>query len=345
MNRGTHLWFNGQIRPVAETQISLFTHALHYGMGAFEGIRAYQQVDGRGAIFRLHDHLVRLLDTCKILDLKVPYSLEQLTQAALAVCQANQFLECYLRPIVFIGDGPLGLHPGKEPPIDVAILSWKWGHYLGAEGVRKGARLKISSFIRPHVNSSMTKGKITGQYVNGVLAKREAVSLGYDEALLLDPEGYLTEGSGENLFIVKNGVLKTTPLNSILNGLTRQTVLDYCKFKKIEVQEARFTRDEIWCADEVFLTGTAAEITPIRDIDHCTIGASCPGPITAQLQKSFHQMVRGEMPEFTQSWLTPIPSLSLALQQTAAPPTASLTTTTTGTLVGAPLVRSQEIGL
>lgn len=306
MARGTQVWFNGKILPVEQAKISLFTHALHYGVGAFEGIRAYKQKSGSGAVFRLTEHLERLLESCKILDLKIPYSLEDLTQATLATCKANGFEECYIRPIVFTADGPLGVYPGATPPVDIAILNWEWGSYLGDDGANAGARLKVSSFIRPHVNSAMTKGKITGQYVNGVMAKREAINAGYDEALLLDPEGYLTEGSGENLFMIKKGVIKTTPLTSILNGITRATVLEYFQHQKLPLVETRFTRDELWCADEVFLTGTAAEITPVREIDGRAIGAGKPGPITLKLKKDFQALVRGDLPEYGKSWLTPI---------------------------------------
>jgi branched-chain amino acid aminotransferase len=310
MARGTQVWLNGKILPAEEAKISLFTHALHYGVGAFEGIRAYQQPSGKGAIFRLREHLERLFDSCKILGIEIPFTLDQLTDATRATCRANQFQECYIRPIVYIGDGPLGVNPGNTPPIDVAILNWEWGSYLGDQGKEQGTRLKISSFIRPHVNSSMTKGKITGQYVNSVMAKKEAIAAGFDEALLLDAEGFLTEGSGENLFVVKDGIIKTTALTSILNGITRKTVMTYLNSRKYTVQEARFTRDELWCADEVFLTGTAAEITPVREIDYRPIGKGSylgkPGPITQEIQKAYHGMVRGELPELSKNWLTPI---------------------------------------
>ncbi|OFZ21642.1 MAG: branched chain amino acid aminotransferase [Bdellovibrionales bacterium GWB1_55_8] len=306
MARGTHVWINGKILPAEEAKISLFTHGLHYGTGAFEGIRAYKQKAGGGAIFRLREHLERLIESCKILDLKVPYSIDELVKASTETCKANKFEECYLRPIIFIADGPLGVHPGANPAVDVAMLTWEWGSYLGDKGINEGARLKVSSFVRPHVNSSMTKGKITGQYVNGVLAKREALAAGYDEALMLDPDGFLTEGTGENLFMIKNGIIKTTSLTSILNGITRQTVIEYLRHKGHNLVESRFTRDELWCADEVFLTGTAAEITPIREIDGRTIGAGKPGPITAKLQKDYAAMVRGELPEYGKGWLTPI---------------------------------------
>jgi branched-chain amino acid aminotransferase len=288
---------DGKILPAEEAKISLFTHTLHYGAGAFEGIRAYKQKKGGGAVFRLREHSQRLLESCKILDLKIPYSLDDINLAILEACKANQFEECYIRPIVFIGDETLGVYPGPTPKVHLAILTWEWGSYLGDKGVSEGVRMKTSSFIRPHVNSSMTKGKITGQYVNGVLAKREARSTGFDEALLLDAEGYLTEGSGENLFMVKDGKVKTTPLNAILNGITRQTIMSYLQFKKIPIIEARFTRDELWCADEVFLTGTAVEVTPVREIDQRTIGIGKPGPITTSVMKDYHGIVRGEYPK------------------------------------------------
>ena len=309
MARGSHVWFNGQILPVESAKISLFTHALHYGVGAFEGIRAYKQSKGGGGVFRLVEHIERLFESCKILDIKIPYSPEQVQTAILETCKSNGFEECYVRPIVFIGDGPLGVNPGPTPPIDLAVLNWEWGSYLGQAGMQEGTRLKISSFIRPHVNSSMTKGKITGQYVNSVMAKREAIAEGFDEALLLDAEGFLTEGSGENIFIIKDGVVKTTPLVSILNGITRRTVMDYFSHKGISVTETKFTRDELWCADEIFLTGTAAEITPVKEVDRRLIGKGSrmgtPGPITLELKTTYQKMVRGELPEYGAHWITP----------------------------------------
>ncbi len=310
MARGTQVWFNGKVVPVESARISLFTHSLHYGVGAFEGIRAYKQKKGGGGIFRLTDHIERLFESCKILDIKIPFSPKELIEGTRAVCKANGFEECYIRPICYIGDGPLGLNPGAHPPIDVAILNWEWGNYLGDAGISQGTRLKISSFVRPHVNSAMTKGKITGQYVNGVLAKREALASGYDEAILLDAEGYLTEGTGENLFMIKDGVLKTTSLNSILNGITRRTVLEYFRRKGFPIQETRFTRDELWCADEIFLTGTAAEVTPVKEIDNRLIGKGShlgkPGPVTQEIQAAYQKMVHGELPDYAAGWITPL---------------------------------------
>ncbi|MBL7715395.1 MAG: branched-chain amino acid transaminase [Bdellovibrionales bacterium] len=311
MARGSQVWFNGKVVPVESAKISLFTHALHYGVGAFEGIRAYKQKKGGGAVFRLVEHMERLHESFKILGFEIPYSVDQLVQASLQTCKANGLDECYIRPIAYTADGPLGVDPGEKPPIDVAILVWEWGSYLGDKGANEGARLKVSSFIRPHVNSSMTKGKITGQYVNGVLAKREAKRQGYDEALMLDPEGFLTEGTGENLFLVKNGIIKTTPLTSILNGITRNTVMEILKHQGHTLVETRFTRDELWCADEVFLTGTAAEITPVKAIDDRLIGKAShlgkPGPVTTRLKNDYAAIVRGELEnELTREWLSPI---------------------------------------
>jgi branched-chain amino acid aminotransferase len=310
MARGSKVWINGKIVPVEQAQISLFSHVLHYGTGAFEGIRAYKQRSGGGAIFRLREHLNRLEDSIKIMGFEMPYSVDQVTQAVLEVTKANGFEECYIRPLAFIGDGPLGVFPGATPPISLAILNWEWGSYLGDRGITEGAKLKTSTFIRPHPNSIMTRGKISGQYVTGVIAKTEARAQGFDEALFLDPEGYLSEGSGENLFMIRDGVVHTTALSSILNGITRNTVLQYFRNQGIPMMEDRFTRDDLWCADEVFLTGTAAEITPVSSIDSRKIGrgaaAGKPGPITLKLQRDYQAIVRGDLPAYGREWLTPI---------------------------------------
>jgi len=311
MARGDKIWLNGKILGVEEAKVSLFTHALHYGTGAFEGIRAYKQKAGGGAIFRLREHIERLEDSVKIMGFEIPFTIDELMKGALEACKANHFEECYVRPLAYIGDGPLGVFPGASPKVDVAILVWEWGKYLGDKGANEGARLKVSSFIRPHVNSAMTKGKITGGYITGVIAKREAILLGYDEALMLDPEGYLTEGTGENLFIIKNNIVKTTQLTSILNGVTRATVIEMLKKRGLTVIETRFTRDELYTADEVFLTGTAAEITPISSVDDRKMGrgesAGKPGPISRQIQEDYAKLVRGELQgEFPKEWLTTI---------------------------------------
>lgn len=305
MSRGTKVWFNGKIVPTESVRVGLFTHALHYGTGAFEGIRMYQMTRGGSAIFRLKEHIDRLFDSFKILGLKIPATHDEISKGCVETCRENGFNECYLRPIAFVGDGPLGLRLDDSAPVDVAVLAWIWGRYLGDEGVERGVRLKTSSFIRPQVNSSLTKAKITGQYVTGVMAKREAIQQGFQEALLLDSDGYVAEGAGENIFIVRDGKVKTTPLTSVLPGITRRTVIEHLDRKATSVSEVRFTRDEIWCADEAFLTGTAAEITPIRELDNRAIGNGKPGPLTQKLQKDFQSIVRGELPEY-RDWLTMI---------------------------------------
>ncbi|MBC7397144.1 MAG: branched-chain amino acid transaminase [Bdellovibrionales bacterium] len=311
MARGSKIWLNGKVLSVEDAKVSLFTHAIHYGTGAFEGIRAYKQKAGGGAIFRLREHMERLEDSVKIMGFQLALNTDQLMAGAVEACKANGFEECYVRPLAYIGDGPLGVYPGKDPVVDVAILTWEWGSYLGDRGVNEGARLKVSTFVRPHVNSAMTKGKITGGYITGVIAKREAINQGYDEALMLDPEGYLTEGTGENLFIIRNNIVKTTQLTSILNGVTRHTVMEMIRKRGLTLVETRFTRDELYCADEVFLTGTAAEVTPISSVDDRKIGrgdkAGIPGPITQQIKKDYASLVRGELQgEFPKEWLTPV---------------------------------------
>jgi branched-chain amino acid aminotransferase len=311
MARGDKIWLNGKILGVEEAKISLFTHALHYGTGAFEGIRAYKQKNGGGAIFRLREHMERLQDSVRIMGFEIPFTLDEMVQAAVDACKANNFEECYVRPLAFIGDGPLGVFPGANPKVELAILVWEWGSYLGDKGINEGARLKVSTFVRPHVNSAMTKGKITGAYITGVVSKSEAIRQGYDEALMLDTEGYMTEGTGENLFIIRHNIVKTTQLTSILNGVTRNTVMEMIKKRGLTLVETRFTRDELYCADEVFLTGTAAEITPVSSVDDRKIGrgdaAGKPGPITQQIQKAYAALVRGDLQgEFPKEWLTPV---------------------------------------
>ena len=311
MARGSKLWLNGKILAVEDAKISLFSHALHYGTGAFEGIRAYKQKNGGGAVFRLREHMERLEDSIKIMGFEMSIPTSDLIKGALEVCKANQFEECYIRPLAFIGDGPLGVFPGANPKIEVAIMSWEWGNYLGDKGMNEGAKLKTSTYVRPHVNSAMTKGKITAGYITGVIAKREAIQQGYDEALMLDTEGYMTEGTGENLFIIRDKVIKTTQLTSILNGITRNTVMQMIEKRGLKLVETRFTRDELFVADEVFLTGTAAEITPVSSLDDRKIGRGAnsgkPGEITQMIQKDYARLVRGDLPgEFPQEWLTPI---------------------------------------
>ncbi len=295
------IWMDGKLIPWDEANVHVLTHTLHYGLGVFEGIRCYRTHDGKSAIFRLKEHIDRLFDSAHIGDLEIPYSRKEIAEACKETLRANQLKEGYIRPLILIGEGVMGVHPGNNP-IRVAIITWPWGAYLGEEALERGIRIKVSSYNRHHVNVMMTKAKISGNYVNSVLAKREAVRMGYDEALMLDTEGYVSEGSGENVFIVKNGVLKTTPLTSILSGITRDSVMHIARTKRIPLVEERFTRDELYVAHEAFFTGTAAEVTPIREVDDRKIGEGKPGPITREIQASFFEIVKGRNPE-TREWL------------------------------------------
>jgi branched-chain amino acid aminotransferase len=299
------IWFDGEMIPWNEAKVHVLTHTLHYGLGVFEGIRAYQCHDGRPAIFRLSDHIDRLYSSARIGQINIPFSKEELRKAIFKVLIANQLKEAYIRPIAFIGDGVMGVHP-KDNPIRVAIAAYPWGAYLGDEGLTKGIRAKISSYTRMHVNTHMTKAKICGNYVNSVMAKLEVTSLGFDEALMLDTEGYVSEGSGENIFIVRNGTLKTPPLTSILEGITRNTAIEIADDEGIKIVQERFTRDELYIADEAFFTGTAAEITPIREVDGRPIGNGKPGGITKRLQDRFFDIVKGKDQKFI-NWLDYIP--------------------------------------
>lgn len=297
------IWMDGKFVPWADAQVHILTHSLHYGLAVFEGIRCYRGRSG-SAIFRLQEHVDRLFDSAHIGMMTMPYDKKQIAEAIVDTVRVNRLDACYIRPLVYIGYGAMGVHPGDNP-VRVGIAAWRWGSYLGDDALVNGMRACISSLTRHHVNVSMTKGKISGYYVNSIMAKREAKSDGYDEAILLDAEGYVSEGTGENVFIVRRGKLKTTPLTSILEGITRNSVIELAREQNIDVAEERFTRDEMYVADEVFVTGTAAELTPVREIDNRRIGTGKPGPITLALQKTFFSIVRGEDPAH-QSWLTPI---------------------------------------
>jgi branched-chain amino acid aminotransferase len=279
----------------------VLAHALHYGTGYFEGIRCYALADGRSAVFRLKEHIRRLADSGKILGFPLPYSVTELEQATLAVIRANKLKECYIRPLAFLGLGEMGVY-APHNPVNVCIAVWPWGAYLGDEGLRNGIRAKISSFTRHHVNVMMTKSKATGNYVNSVLAKAEAKRAGYDEAIMLDADGYVSEASGENIFMVRGGKVKTTPLTSILPGITRDSIITIAGDKGHKVIEERFTRDELYTADEAFLTGTAAELTPIREVDDRQIGAGSRGPVTADIQQAFFDVIKGKDAKY-QKWL------------------------------------------
>jgi len=305
--RADKIWLDGKLIKWDEGQVHLMTHALHYGLGVFEGIRAYKQKDGRLAIFRLKEHIRRFYDSAHILMLKLPYSEEALAEACceLLRAQKDRFANtgAYLRPIAFMGDGAMGL--GAVNPTRLAIAAWDWGAYLGEKGLREGIRAKVSSFTRMHVNVNMVRGKITGQYVNSILAKREAVLAGYDEAILLDISGFVAEASGENIFCVgRNVTIRTPPLSSpILAGITRDSIIRILRNSGREVSEVTFTRDALYISDEVFFSGTAAEITPVREVDNRQVGNGKPGNVTRFVQEVYFKAVRGEEPKYAE-WLT-----------------------------------------
>ncbi len=303
INKCEKIWMDGKLVDWDDARVHVLTHTLHYGLGAFEGIRCYKTAKG-SAIFRLDEHVDRLFASAHIFLLDIPYSKDEIKKAIISTIRANRLKECYIRPLVYIGYGAMGLFP-KGNPINVSIAVWPWGAYLGDEGLEKGIRIKVSSFTRHHVNTTMTRAKICGYYVNSQIAKKEAIMAGYDEALLLDTEGYVSEGSGENVFIVRNGAIKTTPLTSILEGITRDSVLTIARDNRIPVIEERFTRDEVYIAEEAFFTGTAAEITPIREVDGRTIGQGSRGRITTKLQKIFFDIVKGKNSKY-ESWLSRI---------------------------------------
>ncbi len=295
MEKVDKIWLDGQLVDWDDANVHILTHTLHYGLGAFEGIRCYKLDDGRSAVFRLEEHTRRLFDSCKIAMMPMEFTEEQINTAILETIRANGLDECYVRPLVFMGDGAMGL--GATNPTRVAVVVWKWGAYLGDEGINNGIRAKISSFARAGVNSLMAKGKIVGHYVNSILAKREVKLAGYDEAILLDPQGYVCEASGENIFIIRDGVISTPALGgSILGGITRHTVMTLLSDLGYEVNERVIARDELYTADEIFMVGTAAELTPVREVDDRTIGNGSRGPITEQIQSRYFAAVRGNAP-------------------------------------------------
>jgi branched-chain amino acid aminotransferase len=301
VQKAEKIWFDGKLVPWDEANVHILTHTLHYGCGVFEGIRAYECTDGRSAVYRLTEHMQRLIDSAHILNMKIPFSCGELVQAVIDTLVVNKMKAGYIRPLVFIGDGVMGVHPGTNP-IRVAIATWPWGAYLGDDALLKGINIKTSTYCRHHVNAMMTKAKACGNYVNSVLAKTEAVADGYHEALMLDTQGYVSEATGENIFVIKNKLIKTTPLTSVLPGITRDSIMVLARKLGYEVQEQLFTRDELYVADEAFFSGTAAEITPIREVDRRVIGAGKAGPITQQLQKEYFRIVKGENADYA-SWL------------------------------------------
>jgi branched-chain amino acid aminotransferase len=299
---GEKIWLDGRMVAWDEARVHVLTHTLHYGLGVFEGIRCYRTGDGRSAVFRLPEHIRRLFESAHINLMAIPYERDVVTQAVLDSLRANGLAEGYIRPLAFIGDGVMGLNPADNP-IRVAVIAWAWGKYLGEEGMERGIRCRVSSFTRHHVNAKMQKGKTCGDYVNSILAKREALLDGYDEAILLDAAGLVAEASGENLFVVRDGEIKTPPLANVLEGITRASVIEIARDKGMRVSEAPVTRDELYVADEVFLTGTAAEVTPVREIDHRQVGAGRRGPVTKALQDAFFEIAAGRNPKY-ERWLT-----------------------------------------
>ena len=303
-DRDGFIWFDGQLVPWREAQVHVLTHTLHYGMGVFEGVRAYH-TDSRGtAIFRLEDHTNRLFNSAKIVGMQMPFDRKTLNEAQRQVVRANNLREAYLRPLAFLGSEGMGLR-ADGLRTHIAIAAWEWPSYMSPEALEQGIRIRTSSITRHHVNITMCKAKATGNYTNSMMALREALQDGYDEALLLDPEGYVAEGSGENIFVINRGVLYTPELTSCLDGITRDTVIQLAHECGYEVREKRITRDEIYIADEAFFTGTAAEVLPIRELDNRVIGAGARGPITTRLQQLYFDAVRGRLAAHPE-WLAPV---------------------------------------
>jgi branched-chain amino acid aminotransferase len=297
------VWLDGEFVDWDDAKIHVLTHSFHYGLAAFEGIRAYKRADGATYVFRLREHIDRLFDSCKMCLLKPEFTREQVIAACCETLRTNGMIDGYLRPMVFIGEGAMGIYAPTNP-VRTIVAGWKWGAYLGEEALRNGIRAKISSFARLHVNVSLAKAKVTGQYTNSVLAKREAKLGGYDEAIMLDANGYVSEGSGENIFVVRKGVISTPDLScSILEGITRDSVITLAREAGLAVVEERITRDQLWLADEVFFTGTAAEVTPVREVDNRTVGDGTVGPITKRIQARFFEVARGNDTSHPE-WLT-----------------------------------------
>ncbi|MFZ5481565.1 MAG: branched-chain amino acid transaminase [Myxococcota bacterium] len=291
------IWMDGKLVPFDDAKVHVLSHTLHYGLGVFEGIRSYEQAGGGGGVFRLDEHLRRLVDSAKMCRFKIPFSQDDLKQACLETLAANGMKEAYIRPVVFLGMGAMGLG-ARNNPVHVAIAVWDWGRYLGDDGIQNGIRVQCSTFTRHHVNSNLQRAKVIGHYVNSILARYEANDNGYDEAVMLDGQGFVAEGTGENLFVARDGVVKTPPVVNILGGITRKTVIEILKHANIPLYEMPFGRDALYVGDEVFLSGTAAEITPVREIDRREVGP--PGKITRHVQETYRVGVRGEV-----GWMRP----------------------------------------
>ncbi len=295
------IWFDGEMVPWREAQVHVLTHTLHYGMGVFEGVRAYKTDQGP-AIFRLDAHTDRLFESAHIMGMNIPFDSAAINEAQRAAVRENNLQSAYIRPMCFYGSEGMGLR-ADNLKVHTIVAAWEWGAYLGKDGLEKGIRIKTSSYTRHHVNISMCKAKANGHYINSMLALQEALRDGYDEALLLDVDGFAAEGSGENLFVVKDGIIYTPELTSALNGITRKTIFRLASDLGLTVKEKRITRDEVYIADEAFFTGTAAEVTPIRELDGRQIGIGRRGPITEKLQSRYFDAVHGRIADY-QDWLT-----------------------------------------
>ena len=296
------VWLDGKLVDWDNANVHIMTHTLHYGLGVFEGIRCYETHDGKSSVFRLREHVRRLFDSAKICTMPMPYTQDEIVEACLETIRVNGLKACYLRPLAFLGDGAMGL--GAVNPTRVAIAVWHWGVYLGEEGLQRGIRAKVSSFTRPGINMLMSKGKVVGHYVNSVLAKREALAAGYQEAILLDAVGHVSEASGENVWMIRDGIVYTPAMgSSILGGITRDSIIAILKELNIPLVERDISRDELYIADEIFLCGTAAEVTPVREVDDRRVGEGARGPITKKVQDRFFEVVRGINPTKPE-WLT-----------------------------------------
>jgi len=319
-DRDGFIWYDGKLVPWREANTHVLTHSLHYGLAVFEGVRAYNTVSGT-QIFRLPEHIDRWFNSAKIYMMDMPYSKEEMIEAHKEVVRANKLDSCYLRPIAFYGSEKMGVSP-VGATVHVAIAAWPWGAYLGEDGLTKGIRVKTSSYARHHVNVTMARAKLSGTYTNSILANREAVMHGYDEALLLDVDGFVAEGAGENVFVVKEGVVQEPEIASALMGITRSSIITICKDLGIPVVSKRMTRDDIYIADETFFSGTAAEVTPVRELDGRVIGAGKRGPVTEKIQKAFFDIVNGKNKKYSK-WLTPIAAKGAKKASKAAAKSAS----------------------
>ncbi len=300
MDKAQYIWMDGKFTPWDDAKVHVLTHTLHYGNGAIEGTKAYKTIDGRCAIFKLKEHTQRLLNSSKMTLMNVPYTAEELNDAQVKLLQENELFEgAYIRPLVYLGYGVMGLYH-KDCPVHVSISAWEWGAYLGEEGLKKGVRVKITSVTRTPNTSGMGKAKAVANYLNSQMAKFEAVDAGYDEALLRDDHGYIAEASGAAFFMVRDGVLISPPSDNTLESITQKTIIDLAKDMGIEVERKRITREEVYIADEAFFTGTAAEVTPIREVDARIIGAGSRGPMTEKLQAAYFDVVAGKNPDYIQ---------------------------------------------